>query len=146
MAAVLFKAHLARSGYSAGWRIESAGTWAEQGQPVLAEAQQVMRERGLSLNGHRARMVSADLLSGFDLILTMQQSHKEALTVEFPRVASRVWLVSEMSGGDWDVRDPLPPTIEEMRRAAHTIDEALAKGMARIRALTGIPRNRTQVL
>lgn len=36
----------------------------------------------------------------------MEQRHKEALQVEFSAVAQRVFLLSEMAGGTWDVPDP----------------------------------------
>jgi protein-tyrosine-phosphatase len=137
MSAALFRARLARTDTAQSWRIESAGTWTRAGEPALVEAQQVMREIGLDLTEHRAREVSAELLAQFDLVLTMQQSHKEALRVEFPRVAERVWQLSEMAGNCWDVVDPSPLTLDEVRRLALTIDQALAQGMPRIMTLAG---------
>jgi protein-tyrosine-phosphatase len=136
MAMALFKARLLQTDGGQDWRVESAGTWPQVGLPALPEAQAVMRERGLDLTGHRAREVSAELMAEFDLVLTMQQSHKEALRAEFPKLAARVWQLSEMSGGTWDVVDPLPLRVDEVRRLAQTIDQALAQGMPRILTLT----------
>ena len=136
VAAALFRAQLAKTG-AADWRVESAGTWTEPGQPVLVEAQQVLREMGVDLGDHHSREVNAELLAQFDLVLTMQQSHKEALCAEFPEMAERVWLLSEMSGNNWDVVDPLPLQTEEVRRTVQTIDLALTRGMARIMTLVG---------
>ncbi len=135
MATALCKARLAQMEDAQDWRIESAGTWPEVGLPALAEAQLVMREQGLDLTDHRAREVSAELLAQFDLVLTMQQSHKEALCAEFPQFAGRIWQLSEMSGSYWDVLDPLPLRADEVRRLAQTIDQALARGMPRILTL-----------
>ena len=135
MAMALFKARLAQMNDASDWRVESAGTWTEQGLPALLEAQQVMRELGLDLADHRAREVNAELLAQFDLVLTMQQSHKDALRAEFPKLAGQVWQLSEMSGNNWDVTDPLPLRVDEVRRLAQTIDQALAQGMPRIMTL-----------
>jgi protein-tyrosine-phosphatase len=135
MAAALFRARLARMDAAQNWRIESAGTWTRPGFPALPEAQQVMREMGLDLSAHLAREVSAELLAQFDLVLTMQQSHKEALRVEFPQIAGRVWQLNEMAGNNGDVLDPLPLQLDEVRRLAQTIDQALAQGMPRIMTL-----------
>ena len=135
MAMALFKARLAQMNDASGWRVESAGTWTQAGLPALIEAQQVMRELGLDLADHHAREVNAELLAQFDLVLTMQQSHKDALRAEFPKLAGRVWQLSEMSGNNWDVVDPLPLRVDEVRRLAQTIDQALAQGMPRIMTL-----------
>src|SRR5438105_3004745 len=89
IAAALFKDMLINSGQAEGWRVESAGTWAQDGLPASGAAQRVMRELNIDLSQHRSRCVTRDLLAGFDLILVMEHGHKEALCVEFPAVADR---------------------------------------------------------
>ena len=65
------------------WKVESAGTWALTGEPVAQKSQQVLAERNLDASKHHARSVTLELLSSFNLILTMEKGHKEALQEEF---------------------------------------------------------------
>ena len=61
-----------------------------EGFPATANAIQAMEERGLELRDHRSRKVTEELLSPYNLILTMESFHKEAIQVEFPNYASKV--------------------------------------------------------
>lgn len=136
MAEALFRARLKkeRSDWQS-WRVESAGTWATDGEPASKRSSQVMEEYGLDLREHRSRTVTRELLEDFDLILTMEQGHKEALRVEFPSVADRVFLLSEMHGAATAVEDPYGGSLETYQKTAKQIDRFLELGMARIVAL-----------
>lgn len=133
MAVVLFRLRLqqARSDWRE-WRVESAGTWAVNGQQSPLEAQQTMARRGVDISGHRSREVSADLLSHFQLILTMEAGQKEALRFEFPQMAERVFMLSEMSGVQVAVRDPMGESASVYEAAADQIDRLLERGMERL--------------
>lgn len=137
MAAVLFRARLkkARPDDWQSWRIESAGTWATEGIPASRRSVEVMASKGLDISGHRARTVSREMLEGFDLILAMEPGHKEALGVEFPSFADRIFLLSEMEGMYSPVDDPFGGTLEMYQKTANLIDQILANGMERILSL-----------
>jgi protein-tyrosine-phosphatase len=137
MAAALFKAQLARAGLEEEWRVESAGTWALEGQPATDMARTVMRERGLDLEGHRSRPVSPELLAQFDLILVMDTGHQEALRVEFPGLAERVHLLTAMVGPGYSVPDPIGEGLETYRALAEELAGLLDGGFERIRSLVG---------
>ncbi len=134
LAEAMFRQRLKAHSPDGAWRVESAGTWAYDGQSSPASVQQVAREYGLDVSAHRARRVSGDLLAPFDLILTMERGHKEAIQVEFPRVAARTFLLSEMVGQRYDVPDPYD-ALDDVRQAARLIDALLTEGHARIVAL-----------
>jgi protein-tyrosine phosphatase len=134
MATALFKDLLGRSGLLDRCRVESAGTWAEEGQPATSLACQAMRERGLDLSDHRSRRVSGELLSAFDLILVMEQGHQEALRVEFPEVKDRVHLLAGMTGEDFTIPDPYGGTIETYRALTEELADVLQRGLPRIRS------------
>lgn len=93
---------------------------------------QVLTRRGLDISDHRAKTVTAELLRQFDLILTMEPGHKEALQVEFPSLASRIFLLSEMSGTELAIEDPVGKPLAVYEETAQKIDEMLANGMKRI--------------
>lgn len=135
MAEGLFRARL---GEDAGrWRVESAGTWARNGDPAASRAQLVLQERGIDLSAHRSRIVTAELLAGFELILVMEQGHKEALQIEFPAVARRVFLFSEMVGLEYDVDDPMGGSTAEFRHTAADLSRVMERGFEKIARLAG---------
>ena len=114
------------------WRIESAGTWAPSNQPPLPSAQMAMSRRNLDISQHRSRMVSRELLSEFRLILTMEAGHKEALQVEFPEIAQRVFMLSEMTGVKKNIADPIGGQPDLYEKTAAVIETILQGGCQRI--------------
>ncbi len=133
MAAALLRARLQKERPDwKEWRVDSAGTWALEGDMAARNSRQVMTERGLDITDHRARTVTEAMLREYDLILTMEPGQKEALQIEFPSVAERVFLLSEMGGGASAVDDPYGGPIEGYKKAAETIDQMLERGMPRI--------------
>jgi protein-tyrosine phosphatase len=117
------------------WRIESAGTWAPEGEPAATKTQMVLNERGIELRNHRSRQVTREILTSFNLILTMEQGQKEALRVEFPEIASRVYMLSEMIDLRFEVKDPMGGPVSEFREIALEIEDILARGFHRINRL-----------
>ena len=130
MAMALFRAKLGEQADS--WRVESAGTWAADGEPAHPKAQLAIAERGLDLSRHYSRSVSRELLRQFNLILTMEISHKEALRLEFPEIAARVHLLSEMVGQTFNILDPVGGSEQDFRIAAQDIDQIISDGFERI--------------
>jgi protein-tyrosine-phosphatase len=131
MAMALLRKRLQDAGLT-GWQVDSAGTWAREGDPAASGSQQVMEERGLDLKDHRSRPVSYDLLREYDLILTMTRSHQEALQVEFKELRDRVHMLTAMVGFPYDVPDPIGGPLNEFRESAKEIDSLLARGFHRI--------------
>ena len=135
MAMALCEAVVRRRFPGENWRIESAGTWTEGGLLVLQVVQRYLAARGLDASRHRSRPVSAPLLHSFQLILTMEQGQKEALQIEFPEVAGRVFLLSEMSGSESDVIDPPARSYKEMVALGNELDKLIKRGLDRIAVL-----------
>lgn len=127
------------AGEAARWRIESAGTWALDGRPAAEYTQEVLLRRGIDLSEHQARTVDRAMLERFNLILTMQRGHKEALQIEFPDLAGRVFLLSEMVGKNFEIQDPIGGPLEDFEDTAREIDILLEQGEERIRRLAQGP-------
>lgn len=90
------------------WKVDSAGTWTLPGQPVSPETVHAAAKFGASLEGHRSQLVSADLLSRFDLVLVMEKGHKEALDQEFPVFSAKTHLISHVIDQiNYDIPDPV---------------------------------------
>jgi protein-tyrosine phosphatase len=114
MAEVLFRDWLRRNLNGGAWQIGSAGTWAREGQAAAPYTLEAVRLRGLDLSGHRARWVTAPMVSAADLVVCMTRSQQEALCAEFQADAPRIELFRQLIGQPYDVLD-----VEEITREAH---------------------------
>ena len=132
MASVLFQHLVSKHPNCGEWRIESAGTWALEGHPATERAQYVIKLHGLDLSQHHSRGVTAEMLLSFNLILTMESGHKEALRSEFPKIANRIFLLSEMNGGIFDIHDPIGGSVDDYEATAREIENILDQGFEKI--------------
>ncbi|MGD0006243.1 MAG: hypothetical protein ABSE06_18675 [Anaerolineaceae bacterium] len=121
------------------WRVESAGTWARENLPTTPEMTAVMAKRGLDVKNHRSRMVSAEILAAFALILAMESGQKEALQIEFPFAARRVYLLTEMAGAKVEINDPFDTSVMGLQILCNQIDGWLERGFQRILELGRAP-------
>ena len=124
-------------GDQAGWRIESAGTWTVQGQPAASFTLLVLQRRSIDIHDHRSHQVDRELLAQFNLILTMESGHKEALRVEFPEFAGRVFLMSEMLGAVYNIPDPMGRSIDDFEETAGEFERILDQGYENILRFAG---------
>lgn len=140
MASALLRIKITDRPDAANWRIDSAGVWTNGGDPASENAQMVLKDYwGLDLSAHRSQCVSSDLLGQFDLILVMEYGHKEALQVEFPELANRIFLLNEMVGSNEEVRDPYGGTMADYQDTARELDQILTNGIERIIRLSDTP-------
>jgi protein-tyrosine phosphatase len=117
------------------WRIESAGTWPVEGAQAAVRTQIVVKENGQDLSSHRSRTVNKELLESFNLILTMEQGHKEAINIEFPGLGKRIYLLSEMIGSSYDIPDPIGKSQPAFDDTYRELEQILKLGFERIRKL-----------
>src|SRR5438309_3067622 len=106
LAAALLQRALAQRGID-GLDVASAGTGAWDGAPVSEGAYLVGLERGLDLSGHRARLLTRELVEEADLILTMARHHRAR--VDELGGEGRVFVLGEYGGREGDeaeVSDP----------------------------------------
>ncbi len=139
MAMALMRKRLVDQGMTPEWVVESSGTWAVDGIMATDTAREAMREQDLDLESHLSRRVTEEMMDAFDLILVMVANHKEALDVEFPQFAKKVFLLSEMVDGDWDLEDPVGKPLEEYRATAKVIEEVLDDGWEKMMELARSP-------
>jgi protein-tyrosine-phosphatase len=138
MAAALFRDRVIKEVPGAeNWLIDSAGTWATEGQRVSENSVRAMAARGIDISNHVSKGVSRIFLQMFDLILVMEPEHKEALCIEFPQIAQKVFLLSEFSGSTVAVEDPYGQSVDMYLQTAGLMDDYLQKGMKRILAYLG---------
>ena len=134
MAEGLLRARLGEA--ARDWRVESAGTWAIYGEQAAPRAIKVLKARGIDLSAHRSRVVDPNMLSQMRLVLVMEKGHKEALQVEFPRYAGKVFLLSEMVGGNFEIKDPIGRSTADFEKTAQELEDILERGLETIAQLS----------
>src|SRR5882672_11408846 len=115
--------------------VSSAGTGAWDGAPASEGAYLVGLERGLDLSGHRARLLTRELVEGADLVLTMARHHRAR--VEELGGEGRVFVLGEYAGRDGEdaeVSDPFGgdldvyrDTCAELEALSTAVTERLAR-------------------
>jgi protein-tyrosine phosphatase len=85
-AAGVFRAMAAKAGMEHEFVIDSAGTFdGHVGQPASLLAIETARLRGYDITGHRAKLLTIELLKRFDLPVAMDRTHLAALRWMAPR-------------------------------------------------------------
>lgn len=131
MAMGLLRKRLA--GEAGNWRIESAGVWAQQGQPAAYNTLMLLYSRDVDLVDHQSRPISRELMDDFNLVLTMERGHKEALRAAFPRQAHKVFLITELVGKKYDIEDPIGGPMADYELLARDLEYIFDQGLAKIR-------------
>lgn len=134
-------------GAESAFKVRSAGVAANSGAPASAETLGILRESGISLENHRSRPITSDLVREAMLILTMTPLHKEIVLELFPEAAERVFLLGEFSNDPsiGEIPDPIGggrsaymetrdaivsaiPSLLDFLRQSADIEEAEASG------------------
>jgi protein arginine phosphatase len=116
-----------------GIRVSSAGTGAWDGAPVSEGAYLVGLERGLDLSGHRARLLTRELVEQADLILTMARHHRAR--VDELGGEGRVFVLGEYAGREGDeaeVSDPFGGDLNVYRDTCSELEALLQAAVERI--------------
>jgi protein-tyrosine phosphatase len=118
------------------WRIESAGIWAQSGNPAAVYTQLVLQNRGIQLKSHKSQPINRELVNQFNLVLTMEVGQKEALRAAFPDRAHWVYLITELDGGRFDVVDPIGGPLADYEDTARELEDILDNQLDLIRRLS----------
>ena len=119
------------------WQIASAGTMTKNGWRTNQEVITTLAGYGLDPVEHRSQEITRQLLEEYNLTLVMTRNHKEALRAEFPDLAGKIYLLSEMVGLRHDVEDPIGGPLVEYEATAREIDDYLTRGFDKICELAG---------
>lgn len=117
------------------WSVDSVGTWAVIARPPATNSVQLLAEQGMDISSRTARMIARADMERADLILCMERGHVEALTLEFPGAAHKVYLLSEMAGGRYNIADPYGQDLHSYQQMIAEVTMLIEEGLPRIRAL-----------
>ena len=116
-----------------GIEVASAGTGAWDGAPASEGAYLVGLERGLDLSGHRARLLTRELVDQSDLILTMARHHRAR--VDELGGEGKVFVLGEYAGLEGDgaeVSDPFGGDLEIYRSTCVELEGLVATTVERL--------------
>lgn len=105
-----------------GFVVRSAGVAASNGAPAAANAIDVVRSLGGSLENHRSRRIAASFVRQADCIFAMTADHRDDLLASMPELESRTFLLDPAGG---DLADPVGCDLETYRQTAHMIESML---------------------
>lgn len=108
-------------------RVVSAGTGARSGDKAAQNAIEVMAREGIDLKQHRARMITPELITNADLVLTMTLEQKNAVLKMMPGAKTKVFTLNEFAQGVKEIED-LMDRAEILR---HTLEEKRRKYLER---------------
>jgi protein-tyrosine-phosphatase len=113
--------------------VSSAGTGAWDGAPVSEGAYLVGLEHGLDLSGHRAQLLTRELVKSADLILTMSNHHRAR--VEELGGEDKVHVLGEYAGRDEsrsEVTDPFGSDLASYRQTFDELQELIRGVVSRV--------------
>src|SRR5256884_9940704 len=113
--------------------VASAGTGAWDGAPASEGAYLVGLERGLDLSGHRARLLTRELVENAHLILTMARHHRAR--VDELGGEGKVFVLGEYAGRGADeaeVSDPFGGDLDVYRDTCTELEGLIQVAVERI--------------
>lgn len=113
--------------------VRSAGLSALISQPADALSQKVAAQHGLDLSQHRAQQISALLCQQSDLILVMEQGHKDWLEQLYPQVRGKTFRLGQF--GQFEISDPYGKPLHAFEAAYEAIFRGVTDWSHRIRKL-----------
>jgi protein arginine phosphatase len=126
----LARLRLKQAGYDTSFSACSAGTLPEyEGQPRAPLIQEVLREIGAEGQANPPHRITPGEIEQAAVIFGVAQEHLAWISQHYPAAAARVFLLSDLIGEQWDVRDPGVQELEPLRECRDTIDRIIATGL-----------------
>ena len=122
MAQGLFKAMLLKEEID-NVEVESAGLSAIEGMPACENAIEALKEEGLDISTHSAKLITNEMLSDADLIVGVTPTHVTALVCSNPSLSSKIILLGD------GIEDPYGMTLESYKDSRDNIKKALGELM-----------------
>jgi protein-tyrosine phosphatase len=114
--------------------VASAGVGALVGQPADPIARQLMAERGLDIEAHRARQLTNLMCQQADLILVMDEEQRLQINQRYPLTRGKLFRLGEVARVD--IPDPYRLGRPAFEQALQLIDAGASAWVERIRKLS----------
>ena len=97
-----------------------------------ANAQVLLRDRGIDVSAHRSAQLTENDVRHSDLILTMTAAHKEKLVALFPDAKAKTFTLAEYAtGGHKDVEDAFGKDLGFYRAMIAQVDAYIGPALAK---------------
>ena len=119
---------LLKEGGLSGISVSSAGMLALTGTAASYNAIRVASEEGIDISWHKAREITDEMLIDADLILVMENKHRQDILRRFPEVGERALLLrnfAQFGSTDRSIFDPYGLNVENYRFAFQDIKECV---------------------
>jgi protein-tyrosine phosphatase len=90
-----------------------------------------MRERGIDISAHRARQITAELVSEAELVLVMETEHKKLIETWDPSARGKVYRLGEWS--NFEVLDPIGQSDKVFENVLMLIDKGVADWILKLK-------------
>ncbi len=106
----------------------SAGTAAYDGMRAAENAVLVLKEIGIDISGHRARLLTPEMVKDSALVVAMARRHKEEILRIVPGSAGKVIVLGDLDskGENPDIDDPVGGDEAVYRRTRDRIAELVS--------------------
>ena len=137
IAAACFAQKLSSSKLLETWKVASAGTWATSGLPAHPKAVIAAESLGLDITKHLTQEVNSKLVSEFDLIVVMDNNHKESLELEFPETKGRIVILGQIANvPKGEIPDPAKEGFINSESVAELINTSVKRTFSKLVQLT----------
>lgn len=102
-------------------------------------AKEVLKEEGVDISDHRARVITDADLKGSDLIFVMENRHRLYLIAKYPKAADRIYLLKEFKkignleiSKEPDIPDPIGKDLDFYKKVFSIIKESTERILGEI--------------
>jgi len=89
-------------------KVSSAGTIGNPGLKIFGDLEEVLKENDIKYGGHVSTPLTRELILASDLILAMEEHHRQRVLELAPEAKDRVHLLTEFAGEKpHDIPDPI---------------------------------------
>lgn len=116
-----------------GVEVSSAGIFAFENQPASENAIAVAETRGIDLKKHRAKRMTKKDIESYDLVLTMTESHREAILGSLTSDDGKVQTLNGFVDRTGEVMDPFGCSEEVYEQTILDMTKSLELLLEKIR-------------
>ena len=138
LVAALLQQRIAQAGLADAITVESAGVRAVAGYAVDPMIAAMLDELGIALAAKFATPVAESALRTADMVLVMEEAHRQALFYRLPGALPKIFLLSEMAGRFDEVADPYGMPAEAYRATLTQVMALLEGGWPQMLKRLGI--------
>ena len=103
--------------------VSSAGTHAWDGQPAASLSVKALKEKGVDISSHRARLATPEIINRASLVVALALGHRDHMKAAVPGAGEWMIVLGELDPERTspDVTDPIGGELDDYRRARDDI-------------------------